>query len=460
MDYQKFLDHKKIIIKDSGFKVNQEDLSAIMFEYQKDIVKWALKRGRAAIFTGTGSGKTIMQLEYARKVHDHTRSSVLILCPLAVGKQTIQEGKKKLKMTINDQRLNGYIPGINILNYEQLDNIDPSLYGCIILDESSILKSFSGKIRNQIIDMFAQTPYKLACTATPSPNDFMELGNHSEFLNVMRRSEMLSMYFVHDGENTQEWRLKGHAQGKFWEWVSQWAVVMRNPEDIGYKSNYQLPKLETETIIIDKNITKEGSLFSEAAQTLDERRLARKTSIDDRVEVCADIANSTDEMYLVWCDYNQESVELSKNIKGAYEITGSDDDDYKEKTMLDFANGDIRCVVSKGKIAGFGVNWQACHNIIYCGLSDSFEKYYQSVRRCYRYGQKHNVKVWIVITSAEIEVLKNIQRKEKDFNTMMDAIVKYTAKHIQGNLHIEHIQKTTYNPTRLMKLPEFLRSEL
>jgi len=304
--------------------------------------------------------------------------------------------------------------------------------------------------------MFARTKYKLACTATPSPNDYMELGNHSEFLNVLKRSEMLSMFFVHDGDQTQSWRLKGHAESKFWEWVSQWAVVMRSQKDLGYESNYQLPTLEIETIIIDKSIKKDDALFPEEAKTLEERRYARKNSIADRVELAADIVNESDEIYLVWCDYNDESASLRKSIKNAVEITGSDPEKHKEESVIEFAKGNIKCLVTKPSIAGFGINWQICHNIIYCGLSDSFEMYYQSVRRCYRYGQKKDVKVRIIISNAEMAVLENIKRKEKEFDIMMDEIVKYTAKHIKKHLKKEQKNKNEYLPEKDMRLPKFL----
>jgi hypothetical protein len=435
VDYQEFIKSKQKLIPDSGFRVDR--VNDKLFDYQKDIVKWAIRRGRAAIFTMTGTGKTAMQVEWAKRINEKTGENILIVAPLAVSKQTIREGLKfdcQISYAHNQSEVK---PGLTITNYERLENFDAGFFGGIVLDESSILKSFSGKIRNQIIDMFRLTPYKLSCTATPSPNDFMELGNQAEFLNVMSRTEMLSMYFVHDGGDTSKWRLKGHAEEKFWEWMASWAAVMEKPSNLGYDdSRYLLPELIQKEVIVKTGKATEGFLFAIEAQTLQERQAARRTTISDRAEMAAAIVNDITVPVLVWCDLNSESEMLKKLIPGSKEIKGSDSQEYKEKTMIEFSDGELRVLITKPSICGFGMNWQHCHNMLFVGLSDSFEQYFQAVRRCWRYGQKYPVNVYIIISELEGNVLANIRRKEEASRKMLDSIITHTAKYVQQN--IEH----------------------
>ena len=371
-----------------------------------------------------------MQLEWARHIHNRNNKQVLIFTPLAVASQTVQEGQKfgidvTLCRSQQDVRT-----GINITNYDMLHKFDPSAFDGIVLDESSILKSFTGKVRNQIIESFASTPYKLACTATPAPNDHMELGNHAEFLGVMNRSEMLAMFFVHDGGNTSQWRLKGHSVGAFWEWVSSWAVMLTNPSDLGYKNNgFNLPPLEVNPIVVDKS----GYRVKEAL-TLTERRGARRNSLDKRVAAAASLVADSHENWIIWCDMNAESEAITKAIDGAVEIRGSQDREYKTETMAAFANGEIDILVTKPSIAGFGMNFQICHNMAFVGLSDSFEKYYQAVRRCWRFGQKDPVNVYVITSEAEGAVVKNINRKEEDFKEMQQGMISATQELTKQNL--------------------------
>jgi superfamily II DNA or RNA helicase len=334
-----------------------------------------VKKGKAAIFAGTGLGKTLMQLEWARHIHNRNNKQVLILAPLAVASQTVAEGQK-FGIDVTLCRSQGDVrTGINITNYDMLHKFDPSEFDGIVLDESSILKAFTGKMRNQIIESFASTPYKLACTATPAPND-----HHAEFLGVMNRSEMLAMFFVHDGGDTSQWRLKGHSVGAFWEWVSSWAVMLTTPSDLGYKNNgFDLLPLTVNPIVVDKT----GYRVKEA-QTLTERRDARRNSLDKRVDAAADLVNGSNDKWIIWCDLNIESEAITKAIAGAVELRGSHDREYKTETMTAFANGEIDVLVTKPSIAGFGMNFQVCHNMAFVGLSDSFEAYYQAVRRCWR----------------------------------------------------------------------------
>lgn len=428
MEYNEFLKTKRIKYKPSGFKV--DNVNDKLFDFQQDIVKWALMKGKAGIFASTGLGKTGMQLEWAKHVAEHTKGNVLILAPLAVAEQTVREGIKfdvevHLCRTQDDVK-----QGVNITNYEMLHHFDISSFSGIVLDESSILKSFTGKVRNQIIESFIDTPFKLACTATPSPNDFMELGNHSEFMGVMTRTEMLSTFFVHDGGETSKWRLKGHAVGEYWQWVSSWAVMLSNPADLGYDgSKFDLPPLNIHEIVVDKT----GYRVKEA-QTLNERRDARRNSITDRVKCAAEIANNIDDSCLIWCDLNTESEKLTKAIDNATEVKGSHDSEYKAEKLLGFAEGTVKKLVSKAKITGFGMNYQICNKMIFVGLSDSFEAYYQAVRRCWRFGQTQSVDVYIITSEKEGAVVKNIKRKEKEFNKMLSGMIAATQEITKENI--------------------------
>jgi DNA modification methylase/superfamily II DNA or RNA helicase len=423
MDYSEFLKTKQLTIKASGITVSIEQINNQLFDFQKDIVRWALAKGKAAIFAGTGLGKTGMQLEWA----NHIPGDVLILAPLAVSQQTVREGEK-FGIKVNMARSQADVrPGINITNYEMLHKFDTSKFSGIVLDESSILKSFTGKVRNQIIDAFVFTPYKLACTATPAPNDHMELGNHAEFLGTMTRTEMLAMFFVHDGGQTSKWRLKKHATENYWQWVASWAVMLGKPSDLAYEDgDFKLPPLNIEQVTIQTGLPE--------ANTLTERRQARKSSIDHRVAACADLVNNSDEPWIVWCGLNEESVRLAKAINGAVEITGSDKPEKKERAMLDFSNGRIQKIITKPSIAGFGMNWQHCSKMAFVGLSDSFEEYFQAVRRCWRFGQDNQVDVYVITSDAEGAVVANIKRKEDDFAAMLSGMIAATQEITKENI--------------------------
>lgn len=456
MNYQEFINNKKFRIKKSGFEC--KELSPILFEYQKLLVKWALKKGRCALFTGTGTGKTIMQCEWAYRVWKKEKKPILILAPLAVAHQTIKEAKEKLNIEVrfcesNDDVING----LNITNYEKLQKINTSIFIGVVLDESSILKSFASSTRNDIIEKFNQTLYKLACSATPAPNDYMELGNHSEFLNELKRKEMLSMFFVNNCKETQKWRLKGHARGEFWKWVSSWALIMNNPKDLGYTDKiFELPKLNIFQEIVENN-NYNGKLFAMEARTLQERRCARKNSLFDRCRKASELANASNEKWLIWCNLNSESEILAKSINDAIEVKGSDSDAHKKNSMLDFADGKIKCLISKPSICGFGMNFQICHNVIFVGLSDSFEQYYQAIRRCYRFGQKEDVNVYIITSEAEGAIIKNIQRKENDAIKMINEMSIYTKAHLVENVtQKDEIMTSDYIPIEQMIIPKWL----
>lgn len=456
MDYQSFLKEKEMKTDSVGVDVSLETLNKILFPFQKDVVKWSLKRGKAAIFAGTGLGKTLMQLEWGRQIYEKTGKNVLILAPLAVASQTVREAKKINLSVTHIRQDEDVTDGLNITNYEILHKLNLNKFDAVVLDESSILKSFTGKVRNQIIDGFRDYSYKLACTATPAPNDHMELGNHAEFLNIMSRTEMLAMFFVHDAGQTQKWRLKGHAEDKFWEWVSTWAVMLTKPSDLGYEDgDFDLPELNMNEVILQAE-PDDGHLVPVEAETLMERRRARRESLEGRCQMAAEMVNKTNESYLVWCDLNDESKRLTELIPGAVEVKGSDKAEHKEKAMVDFADGKIRVLVTKPSIAGMGMNWQHCRNMAFVGLSDSFEQVFQAIRRCWRFGQEKEVNVHIVISEKEGAVLSNIQRKEKEFEVMIDGMIKFTKRITENNIRSSSQEKTVYEGLTDMKIPSFL----
>jgi superfamily II DNA or RNA helicase len=353
MTYTEFIESKKQRVSDVGFVA--EDLHPSLFPFQAQCVADALRKGRYAIFADCGLGKTFMQLEWASKVTDRTGQPVLILAPLAVSGQTIQEGRKfgydVIKLNTDSVTLSRYDlpPGIYITNYEQLNNVRPEQFGGIVLDESSILKNFEGAIRNQIIEDFADTPFKLACTATPSPNDPMELGNHAEFLNVMSRSEMLAMYFVHDGGETAKWRLKKHSRRIFWQWVKQWAVVPQAPAE------FILPELNLVERQIVTGKRDNGMLFNDVAISATNFNAELRITKVQRLDQVAEIVNASTENFVVWVKQNEEGEQLRKMIPGAVEVKGSDSPEYKEEKLLGFAKNEFRVLITKTKIAMFGM---------------------------------------------------------------------------------------------------------
>lgn len=448
-DYQKFITQKvSQSINTESIKLSADDLNPKLYKFQRDIVRWALAKGRAAIFADCGLGKTPMQLEWAAQVHKRMGGYVLILAPLAVSSQTVAEGIKFGVDVTLCEKAEDLKPGINITNYEKLDKFAGCQFSGVVLDESSILKSFTGKVRNQIIDFFSHTPFRLACTATPAPNDYMELGNHSEFLGIMSHSEMLAMFFVHDGGQTSKWRLKGHAEEVFWQWMGSWAVVMNSPVDLGYDiEGYDLPELRVHEIVAD------GLEPTSEVMTLTQRRKARKETLEQRCAAAAELVNSSDDQWLVWCDLNAESTTLASMIHGAVEVTGGDKAKDKSDRMLGFTVGLSKCLVTKPSIAGFGMNWQQCNKMIFVGLSDSYEQYYQAVRRCWRFGQKNPVDVYIVISSREGCVKENIERKQADCEKMRQAMVEQSKEVTKKELRSTCRITTPYNPEIHMDFP-------
>lgn len=423
MDYQTVLEKKRRAHKTSGFKIDQYDLNPLLFDFQKFTVQRCLELGKAAIFADCGLGKTLMQLEWARQVAAR-HGNVLILCPLAVAGQTIQEG---VTFGYDVARVNDFSgDGIYISNYDQLANIDCSLYAGIVLDESSILKNFEGKTKTLILESFKDTPYKLACTATPSPNDPMEIGNHSHFLDVMTYNEVLAMYFVHDGGETAKWRLKGHAQSEFYKFISSWALMFSNPADIGFEAKgYDLPALNFIEEQIKTTHRNNGLLFNDIAVSATNFNQELRLTLVDRLSKVAEVVNASTENFIIWIKQDAEGEELRKLIPGAIEVKGSDKQDYKESKLLGFANNEFRVLITKSKIAQFGLNYQNCHNQVFAGLDFSFEGLYQSIRRSYRFGQKNEVNIWIVTTDTMQNVINSIRTKQNQFEKMQSEMAKY-----------------------------------
>lgn len=434
-NYEEFLKTKQKQLIVSGFDIEIENLNENLFDFQKFSVQRALKQGKHAFFFDCGLGKTIMQLEWANQISLRENKPILILCPLAVSQQTINEAKKfglrceKYHDDINDN-------GIYITNYDQLENINTELFIGIVLDESSILKNFEGKTKQLILERFKNTPYKLACTATPSPNDPMELGNHSEFLDIMTRNEMLAMYFIHDGGETAKWRLKGHGRKAFYEFVGGWALMASKPSDIGFCADgYDLPRL----LFIEEKIETEkrdnGKLFNDYAVNAtnfnQELRLTKEKRLNKVLEI---IKQKPDENFIIWIKQNEEGEYLKKLIPDSVEVKGSDSPEYKEKMLIGFANNEFRILITKTKIAQFGLNYQNCHNQIFASLDFSFEGLYQAIRRSYRFGQENPVNIYMITTDTMINVVESINNKQKQFYNMQTEMSKAVSANISGNL--------------------------
>jgi len=425
-EYRDYIASKMVTAAAVGF--DADELHPDLFGYQSDIVRWALKRGRAAIFADCGMGKTFMQLEWAHRVHEYTGGDIIILCPLAVAEQTAAEAAH-FGIDASVSRDGEIRSAITITNYENMHRFDLGDFIGIVLDESSIIKSYDGKTRTEILAKSVQVHYRLACTATPAPNDHIELGNHAQFCGIMWREEMLATYFIHDTSGgTNAWRLKGHAQSAFWEWVATWAVSIRKPSDIGHSDDgFVLPPLDVvdHVISVDHSSAADGMLFRMQALSLSELRKESKRTMPLRVDETATMVNGAPDVpWIVWCHTNAESSALVAAIDGAVEIKGSDKPDVKARRMLAFSSGDIRVLVTKPSIAGFGMNWQHCSHVAFVGLTHSYEQFYQAVRRCWRFGQDSAVTVHVMVAETEQSVLRSIQSKQKAADTMAEAMTE------------------------------------
>ncbi|WP_373136067.1 DNA methyltransferase [Phocaeicola plebeius] len=439
-EYIEFLQKKQTSIESSGFDLMDSEMNEKLFPFQKYCVKRAVKAGRFAMFEDCGLGKTLQQLEWAYQVQKHINQPVLILAPLGVIGQTIQEGikfgyeVKEIGLTVFDQDLKA---GIYITNYDNMDNIDSYLFGGVVLDESSILKNFNGKIRNELIASFKETKYKLCCTATPSPNDTTELCNHAEFLNVMSRNEMLAMYFVHDGGSTSDWRLKGHAKKAFWDFVSTWAVMLSKPGDIGFSNEgYELPELKVIEDYIETPKRNNGMLFNDVAVSATGYHNELRETINERMKRVSEIVNSSSDSWIVWIGHDEEGDLLRKMIPGAVEVKGSDNKQKKKDNLLGFGKGEFRVLITKLKIAQFGLNYQNCHNQIFASLDFSFESTYQGIRRSYRFGQEYDVNIHLIVTDTMQNVRKSFEDKQSAFYEMQRAMTHAMNRNIKNELKL------------------------
>lgn len=445
--YAQFLARKSIIDPPTGI-ADPVDLPSVMFPFQRDITAWMLKRGRAAAFEGTGLGKSLQELAWGEAVARETQREVIHFAPLAV---TAQMQREAVKFGIEPQ---------TIVNYQRMSHHDLPKAGGVILDESSILKSVDGHYRSALIEACADVPFRLAATATPAPNDFMELGNHAEFLGIMSYTDMLATFFVHDGGDTQKWRLKGHAENEFWKWMASWSVMIRKPSDLGYSDEgYELPPLN----YIEHRVGAEyapsidtGLLFPMQARTLSERIAARRATVPERVEKAAEATTGNDP-FVWWCNLNAEA-ELAAKRMGAVNLHGGLSDTEKERIILEFQDGNIKRLVTKASIAGFGVNWQCCHQTGFIGLNDSWEQFYQAIRRFWRFGQTEAVDAHLVVSELEGATVANIRRKEADADRMAAAMVHHMADLSSVAVRGAKRDRPDYAPTVPVQLPAFLEA--
>jgi hypothetical protein len=398
------------MVAESGPDVDRDALNPILHDWQRELVSWALRVGRAAIWADTGLGKTFMQVEWLKHAVNDPWQSGLIVAPLAVCQQTIREAAK-LGVKVEYVRANPDHDGLFITNYEMVPRITAELRA-VVLDEASILKQSAGKTRAALIERFRNTPMRLACTATPAPNDPEELTNQAEFLGHMSRTHMLAAYFIHDQDG---WRLKGHARRPMMQWMAGWAVALRKPSDIGYQDlGYDLPGLKIIPHLVDVPIEAEDQLFPTDLGGVGGRAKVRRETLDARVQAAADLVNTEpDEPWLMWCGLNDEADRIAA-ATGAVNVHGGLTPEQKASALLGFADGTIQKLVTKPGIASQGLNYQHCARMIFVGLSDSYEQYYQSIRRCYRYGQTRVVHAHIVLSEIEAQIAANVQRKERE----------------------------------------------
>lgn len=460
MSYETFVQRKLSTIPPTGIEGDLRLSSASLFPHQDALVRWALRRGRSAIFADTGLGKMRMELVWADVVTRHTQKPVMIHTPLAVAQQLSAEAQK-IGVAARVCRDGSDVgDGINIINYDRLHKIDPSIFGGVVLDESGCIKHHDTRTFQALTEAYRDTRFKLPATATPAPNDWTELGTHAEFLGICTRQEMLAEYFTHDGGDTSVWRLKGHARDIFWRWVASWGAMIRRPSDIGFDDKaYLLPPLHLHEHHVDFEMPMNGMLFAAEAQTLSERREARRASLEDRVQACADLVNAhKDQAWVVWCDLNAEGDALTSRIDGAVQISGSDPVETKERRLVEFSQGAHRVLVSKPSICGHGLNWQHAARMAFVGVTDSYEAYYQAVRRCWRFGQKRDVHVHVFASKAEGAVVANLKRKEREAGEMAEQLSAQTRDAVMAEVTGVTRQTNPYNARARVTVPSFLEA--
>lgn len=426
VSYAEFLAGKRRAVPDHGTTVDPGEIHPSLFEFQRDLVAWSLRKGRAAIFADCGLGKSRIQLEWARLCG----GTSLIVAPLSVARQTVREGQA-IDLGVTYVRHGSEVtgPGVWITNYEMVEHFDPLSFGAVVLDESSILKNVAGKTRTRLTEQFASVPRRLACTATPAPNDVAELTNHAEYLGIMPRAEMLAAYFVHDDEG---WRLKGHAVDPMFEWMATWAAALRRPSDLGHDDDgYDLPPLHIVSQVVAADIEADGQLFATDLGGIGGRASVRRASLGARVARAVELAEG-DDQWIVWCGLNDEAAGVAKALEGAVNVEGSWDHEAKANALEAFQDGAIRVLVSKPSVCGFGMNFQNAHRMAFVGLSDSYEAYYQAIRRCWRFGQTHPVEAHIIVSDLEEQIVSNVRRKEADAAKTTDRLVRHVARQFKA----------------------------
>ena len=460
MSYARFIESK--IRKPKLFGVPADtaiDMNSNMFEWQGRTVDWALRRGRAAIFAECGLGKTLMQLEFARHVVEYTGLPVMLHCPIGVRSQTLQESRKfgvhrMVPVTICDSMSDVKPKSVCLVNYDKLHKFDASVFGGVILDESQILKNYTGTTKRKLCEVWSDTRFRLACTATPAPNDHMELGNHAEFLGVMPSNEMLSRWFINDTMKAGGYRLKGHAQRDFWQWVTTWAVCITKPSDIGGSDEgYDLPELIETTDVVSEDGCEpiDGWLFNNFELNTTNVHAQKRSTATARAERVAELV-TPDEPWVIWCQSNYEADALRKAIPYALEVRGADSDKHKEETMRAFSDGVIKTLITKPKIAGMGMNWQHCSRMAFVGLSYSFEEYYQAVRRCWRFGQTNEVHAHIIESDGEAALREAITKKQAKFSQMRIGM----AEAVQDLQLTDEMMRQSYEPAIEMEVPSWV----
>lgn len=453
--YREFIASRSVSQVKSGFKPS--GLRDVLKVHQRNVVEFALERGKSAAFLDTGLGKSLIELEWADQVAQETGKPVLILCPLAVAGQMVREGQKFGIDARQVREANDVGAGVMVANYERLGKFDTSVFGGVAGDESSILKSFQGKVRTQLIDMFRDTPYKLAATATPSPNDYTEIGNHADFLDVMTQSDMLTRWFIKDQKGKGDWRLKGHAADDFWQWLASYSRCATMPSDLGGDdTGYDLPKIDMHVHTLNADITQDAGdmLFRIPELGATSFHSEKKLTMRQRCELAAELANSHDKPVTVWCERDDESALLTSLIRDAREVKGSMSPDQKEELLLGFPDGKYRVIVSKPKLAGFGVNWQHCAHAVFASVSYSYEQFYQAQRRSHRFGQKEVVRNDVVIADTEAAIWKAVNVKAEKHNEMKRRMAGSMKKaQLYSGLRVD------YGYAEKIKFPEWMKGE-
>lgn len=457
-EYRDFLASKRVLAPARGFDIPEDVISPLLFPFQRDIVRWAVKRGKAAVFAHTGLGKGPIQLEWSRIMARHTERPSLIAAPLAVAQQFMGEAEK-FRINITACKTQDDVrPGVNVTNYERLDAFDLESFGAVAMDESSCIKDWTSKLAQTLIERLKNTPYKLCSTATPSPNDHAELGTHAELLDVMRRAAMLAMFFEHDGGQTSKWALKGHGKKPFWKFIASWAICIKKPSDLGYSDDgFELPPLHMHEHIVpvDQSVATEGMLFRcpDLSATGLHKEL-RLTASARAIKLAEIVQRDRGVPWLLWCNTDYEAKAIHAALPGVVEVCGPEKPEPKEAKLMGFARGEILEMLSKPEIAGWGMNYQHCWNMAFVGLSYSFESMFQAIRRCWRFGQTKPVNVHVIYAETEGPVLETIRRKEAQYNqlqTEMNIAMR------EEQLAQRSTQKSKYEHSRRIKVPEWLK---